>query len=169
MGTEIERKFLVRGDGWRAMARGTLIRQGYLVSLRERSVRVRIFGNAAFLTVKGEKSGLVRAEYEYAIPVADAAEMLDQLCERPLIEKTRYAVSHDGIDWIVDVFEGDNAGLVLAEVELETADQLITLPDWLGPEVSSDPRYLNVNLVARPYRTWPAAEKLSTGAAAPIS
>lgn len=159
MAIEIERKFLVAGDGWRAGAHGLVIRQGYICSHRDKVVRVRIFGGDAFITVKGEKSGLARAEYEYPIPLADAAEMLDGLCQRPLVEKTRYAVDHAGTEWVVDVFEGDNAGLTVAEVELTSEDEAVALPPWLGREVSADPRFLNVNLAARPFATWPAAER----------
>lgn len=154
MGTEIERKFLLRDDSWRRGARGTRCRQGYLSSARERTVRVRTIDDRGFLTVKGITAGASRAEYEYEIPADDAKQMLDTLCERPLIEKTRFKVEHDGLVWEVDEFFGDNEGLVVAEVELRSADQAFRLPPWAGQEVTGDPRYFNSNLVKHPYRTW---------------
>ncbi len=154
MGTEIERKFLVRGDGWRKGARGERFRQGYLTTDPERTVRVRVAGDRALLTVKGPSRGLVRAEFEYPIPMADAHAMLDALCLAPLIEKVRYRVEYAGRVWEVDEFLGDNHGLVLAEVELDAADAEVDLPPWAGREVSDDPRYYNANLVANPYTRW---------------
>jgi Uncharacterized protein conserved in bacteria len=154
MAIETERKFLVNGSGWRQGASSMLLKQGYISDDSRVAVRVRIAGNEAFLTIKGAKSGFSRLEYEYAIPVTDADEMLNQLCQRPLIEKTRYTLDHDGIEWIVDEFAGDNEGLIVAEVELESEDQAVALPDWAGDEVTDDPRYLNVNLVKHPYRSW---------------
>ena len=145
MPVEIERKFLVIGEAWRGQGRVVRIRQGYLASSESLSVRVRQAGPRGFLTVKGG-SGLVRAEYEYEIPFEEAAEMLDRLCRRPLIEKQRHVLELDGIEWVVDEFEGDLAGLVLAEVELEHADQRVALLGWLGREVTDDPRYLNASL-----------------------
>ena len=154
MGTEIERKFLVADDRWRDGAEGIHFRQGYLSTAEERNVRVRIRGDRALLTVKGRGEGLVRLEFEYEIPLADARQLLDELCERPLIEKVRYRVPFGGLTWEVDEFEGDNAGLIVAEVELEDEAQEIELPPWVGEEVSADPRYLNANLVRRPYGSW---------------
>ncbi len=154
MAQEIERKFLVTGDAWRAGADGTVYRQGYLSTVTERTVRVRRAGEKGYLTVKGISVGASRAEFEYEIPVADADQLLDGLCKRPLIEKTRYRVAHQGLVWEVDVFAGDNAGLVVAEVELEDEAQEVPLPDWVGAEVTGDARYFNANLVARPYATW---------------
>ena len=154
MGLEIERKFLVTGTAWRVLAAGVLTRQGYLSSAAERTVRVRIAGDQGFLTVKGKSRGLSRAEFEYAIPVEDAAAMLDGLCEKPLIEKTRYLVPFGAHTWEVDEFHGANAGLVVAEVELASADDEPALPPWVGREVSLDPRYFNTNLVKRPFTTW---------------
>lgn len=160
MGTEIERKFLVVDDAWQtAGATGLKIRQGYLCAHRDRAVRVRTYGDEAFITVKGERAGLVRAEFEYPIPLADAAEMLDALCQPPLIDKTRYTLRHAGTEWEIDVFAGDNAGLTVAEVELASEDETVPLPPWVGREVSDDPRFLNVSLAARPFATWPAAER----------
>ena len=158
MATEIERKFLIKHAGWRVHAdSGTAFRQGYLCREVGRTVRVRLAGTQAYLTIKGETIGLARAEYEYAIPAADAIYMLDQLCERPLIEKTRYLVPYAGLTWEVDVFEGDNAGLIIAEIELVLAEQTVALPDWIGQEVSDDPRYYNANLVEQPFSRWGAA------------
>ncbi len=154
MGTEIERKFLVRGDGWRQGAAGTRYRQGYLSTAAERNVRVRLAGARGFLTVKGRAEGLTRLEFEYEIPAADAERLLDELCRKPLIEKTRFVVEHRGATWEIDEFEGVNAGLVVAEVELEDEDQEVDLPPWVGAEVSEDPRYLNASLVDKPFATW---------------
>ncbi|MBX3707783.1 MAG: CYTH domain-containing protein [Pseudomonadales bacterium] len=154
MGTEIERKFLVRGDAWRDAARGTRLRQGYLSSDPARTVRVRSAGAAAWLTIKGPPEGLVRAEFEYPIPVADATILLDTLCERPLIDKVRHVVEYAGHTWEIDEFQGENAGLVVAEVELEHADEPVQLPPWVGAEVTDDPRYQNANLVRAPYTRW---------------
>ena len=154
MGQEIERKFLVRSDAWRWGAEGLYCRQGYLASDISCTVRVRVLGDKGFLTVKGRMEGISRAEYEYGIPVQDAHEMLDRLCPRPLIEKYRYLREYAGQTWEVDEFVGENQGLVVAEIELRTADEAIALPEWVGREVTADPRYLNVNLAKRPYTTW---------------
>ncbi len=159
MGTEIERKFLVTSDAWREGAAPTAIRQGYLCADATHVVRVRTFGQQAFLTIKSGGVGMTRLEFEYEIPTADATMLLDLLCHRPLIEKTRFAVDVDGIAWVVDVFEGDNDGLVLAEVELESETQPVALPPWLGAEVTGDPRYFNAALSERPYATWPPEER----------
>lgn len=153
MAREIERKFLVTGTAWKTLAPGTLYRQGYLSSVAERTVRVRIAGETAFLTVKGASQGITRTEFEYEIPVADASAMF-ALCERPLIEKTRRRIRFGSFTWDVDEFHGENAGLVLAEVELPGAGIQPDLPPWVGEEVSSDPRYFNVNLAKRPFTTW---------------
>lgn len=154
MAKEIERKFLVKGDSWRGPGSGKRYRQGYLSTVKERTVRVRIAGEQGFITVKGISVGATRSEYEYEIPTADANEMLDRLCERPLIEKTRYRIPFGGLTWEVDEFEGDNRGLVTAEVELQHETQTVALPDWIGQEVTSDPRYFNSNLVAHPFSKW---------------
>lgn len=154
MPREIERKFLLKDDAWRPGASGKAYRQGYLSIEPDRTVRVRVAGDAAFLTVKGRPQGASRAEYEYPLPLADAVEMLDRLCLRPLIEKIRYRVPYGGLVWEIDEFSGDNAGLVVAEVELEAEDQAIALPPWVGREVTSDPRYANSSLVARPFASW---------------
>ncbi len=154
MAREIERKFLVKNDSWRGQDAGKHYRQGYLSTVKERTVRVRVAGDKGYITIKGITVGASRAEYEYEIPLSDANEMLDQLCERPLIEKTRYRITHDGLVWEVDEFMAENQGLVTAEVELKDENQKLTLPDWVGEEVTTDPRYFNANLVARPFRTW---------------
>ena len=154
MAQEIERKFLVTGDAWRRLAKGTVYRQGYLSTVKERTVRVRTVGDKGYLTVKGLSVGAKRAEFEYEIPVTDADVMLDELCEQPLIEKTRYKIPFDGLIWEVDEFASDNEGLIVAEVELSDEDQEIRLPDWIGEEVTDDLRYYNANLVAHPYKSW---------------
>ena len=160
MATEIERKFLLANDSWRAQAdAGTPMRQGYLIAASSQqqlkaSVRVRIAGEEANLNIKSATLGVTRQEYEYPIPVHEANEMLDTLAEGPLIEKTRYHVPHGGHTWEIDVFSGDNAGLVVAEVELASADESFQRPSWLGEEVSDDPRYYNVCLVQHPFKDW---------------
>ena len=155
MGLEIERKFLVVGEPWKSLPQGALMRQGYLLASPDKVVRVRIEGESAMLTIKGEAVGLVRGEWEYPIPVADAAELLT-LCEQPLIEKYRYRIEFDQMLWEVDVFIGDNAGLVVAEIELESEHQQFTRPEWIGEEVTHDTRYLNSNLMRHPYPQWRA-------------
>lgn len=160
MATEIERKFLLTNDSWRAQAdAGTPMRQGYLIAASAQqqakaSVRVRIAGEEANLNIKSATLGVTRQEYEYPIPLHEANEMLDTLADGPLIEKTRYHVPHGGHTWEIDVFSGDNAGLVVAEVELATADESFQRPPWLGEEVSDDPRYYNVCLVQHPFKDW---------------
>jgi CYTH domain-containing protein len=154
MGTEIERKFLVRGDGWRAGAPGVLCRQGYLMSQADCSLRVRVLGDGGYLTIKGPAQGLARPEYEYPIPVRDAEELLDRFCPALRIEKRRHLREYGGHTWEVDEFLGANLGLVLAEVELERCDEAVLLPDWVGAEVSGDRRYLNASLAQRPYAQW---------------
>ena len=155
MPVEIERKFLVKGDSWRNLATGSFYRQGYISLAPERIVRVRTIENKGFLTIKGVTKGFSRAEYEYEIPLHDANEMLDQLCERPLIEKNRYKIEYKGLVWEVDDFLGDNQGLILAEVELIEENQEIALPGWIGEEVTGDPRYYNASLVKYPFNKWP--------------
>ncbi len=151
MGTEIERKFLVQGDAWRSHA-GVLIRQGYLMREPARTVRVRLAGDRATLTIKAGANALKRAEFEYEIPRVDAQELL-ALCEHT-IEKTRRVVDVEGTRWEVDEFAGDNAGLVVAEVELAHEDESFHKPSWIGGEVTHDSRYLNSELAAHPFRTW---------------
>lgn len=155
MGVEIERKFLVVNESWReAASAGMRYRQGYLSTGPSNSVRVRVSGDKAWLTIKSATIGVTRHEYEYEIPAADGHEILDELCVKPLIEKIRFIVQHDGHAWEVDVFEGDNAGLVVAEIELGSADEEFTVPEWAGEDVSSDVRYYNQRLVEHPYSSW---------------
>ncbi|WP_299426602.1 CYTH domain-containing protein [uncultured Meiothermus sp.] len=154
MGTETERKFLVRPSDWKKGAVGMVYRQGYLSTDKARTVRVRVAGEMGYLTIKGMAEGITRLEYEYPIPPTDASELLDQLCLRPLIEKTRYRIEVHGRVWEVDEFAGENQGLVVAEVELESPDHPLELPDWVGEEVTHDPRYLNASLVENPFSTW---------------
>ena len=153
MALEIERKFLVKEDDWRN-EQGTMYRQGYLNSDEERTVRVRVIDDRGYLTVKGISRGAVRVEYEYQIPKAEAVAMLDDLCEKPLIEKRRYKIEYKGLVWEVDEFFGDNQGLIVAEVELESEDQVYIKPEWIGEEVTSDPKYFNANLIHHPYSKW---------------
>lgn len=155
MATEIERKFLLANDSWRAAAdNGTRFRQGYLIGAEKASVRIRIEGEQANINIKSATLGVRRQEYEYDIPLAEAEEMLDTLCEQPQIEKTRYLVALGNHTWEIDVFSGQNEGLVVAEVELASEDEAFELPDWAGAEVSDDPRYYNVCLVKHPYSEW---------------
>jgi CYTH domain-containing protein len=153
MALEIERKFLVKGSAWRKH-QGTTYRQGYLNSVKERTVRVRTINQKGYLTIKGISRGAVRQEYEYEIPVAEAEAMLDELCEKPLIEKKRYPVEYKGLTWEVDEFFGENQGLIVAEVELEREDQEFVKPEWIGEEVTEDSRYFNANLIHHPYQKW---------------
>ncbi len=154
MPLEIERKFLVIGDVWRSHATGTIYRQGYLPTQGLTTVRVRIAGDDGFLTIKGATQGITRLEFEYPIPRQDAEDMLATLCDRPLIEKIRYVVHEHGLRWEIDEFQGDNQGLILAEVELTDEMQEIQAPDWLGQEVSDDARYFNANLAKHPFTQW---------------
>jgi CYTH domain-containing protein len=153
---EIERKFLVTGDGWRAGARGVPYRQGYLSAGADArcTVRARVAGDRAWLTIKGRATGAARDEYEYAVPVPDAEEMLERLCVGDRIEKTRYRVMYAGRTWEVDEFAGENAPLVVAEVELDRIDAEVSLPPWVGLEVTYDPRYTNAALARLPYSRW---------------
>jgi adenylate cyclase len=150
---EIERKFLVKGYDWRN-EQGTIYRQGYLNSDKNRNVRVRVINDKGYLTVKGISRGAARFEYEYEIPKVEADAMLDNLCEQPLIIKKRYKIVFKGLVWEVDEFFGDNKGLIIAELELESEDQVIKKPEWIGEEVTGDPKYFNANLIRRPYSMW---------------
>ena len=153
MGTEIERKYLVKGEAWKELGEAVLYRQGYLNSRKERVVRIRTMGTKAALTIKGIAVGATRLEFEYDIPLDDCNQLLD-LCEQPLIEKTRYKIPYGGLLWEVDEFHGVNDGLVVAECELESEDQPIDKPEWIGDEVTGDSRYFNSNLVASPFTKW---------------
>jgi adenylate cyclase len=154
MAKEIERKFLVVGDVWRRLAQGVRYRQGYLSSAKERTVRIRTVGDRAFLTVKGPTVGVTRLEFEYPVPYEDGVAMLENLAEQPVIEKLRYKIPADGFVWEIDEFLGANKGLITAEIELRSEDQPFPKPEWIGEEVSGDPRYYNAMLVAHPYTTW---------------
>lgn len=154
MPLEIERKFLLRSDAWKAaVSESRPLHQGYLNADKARTVRVRVAGQDAFLTVKGPNAGPVRQEYEYSIPVAEALAMM-ALCERPVIAKTRYLVPVGQHVWEVDVFAGANEGLIVAEIELTDADEAFALPEWVGEEVTGDARYYNASLVKLPFSEW---------------
>jgi len=155
MGREIERKFLLRSEAWRQqVGHSTRLTQGYLLRGSTSAIRVRISGDAAELNIKHTVDGINRLEYEYAIPIDDAREILDQVAARPLIDKTRHHVHHAGHLWEIDEFHGENAGLVLAEIELTHEHEDFARPDWVGEEVSDDARYYNSNLSKHPYTRW---------------
>jgi adenylate cyclase len=154
MAKEIERKFLVTGDDWRELAKGSIYRQGYIATQDKVTVRVRIIGEQGYLTIKGPVVNVTRLEFEYPIPVVDAQIMLDTLCRRPFIEKIRYKIEWGGLIWEIDEFDGVNKGLILAEVELSDANQVFDIPTWIGQEVSHDYRYFNSNLVTHPFSQW---------------
>jgi len=154
VGVEIERKFLVTADDWRALGQPALLRQGYLSTDPARTVRVRIEGGQGVLTIKGKNSGATRGEWEYPIPLDEAAELLDTLCPAPLVEKYRTRVTVGNHVWEVDEFLGANKGLVVAEIELAAEDELFLLPDWIGAEVTGQARYYNSSLIRQPFSTW---------------
>lgn len=155
MPLEIERKFLVIDDRWRNDIGGQRhIRQGYLANTDRCSVRVRVGDNRADINIKGMTTSMVRTEYEYPVPVGEAEDMLAGMCRGALIIKTRYHVRHARHDWEIDVFEGDNAGLIVAEIELDAVGERFELPVWAGAEVTDDPRYLNIHLVDHPFKRW---------------
>ncbi|WP_287598570.1 CYTH domain-containing protein [Thermomonas sp.] len=166
MGIEIERKFLPRGDGWRAAAHKVVpMAQGYLNDLAlvdsgamRASVRVRIEGDAAFLNIKSRELGTTRQEFEYPVPVAEARALLE-LCVGGLVEKNRHYVEHAGHLWEVDEFLGDNAGLVVAEIELASEDETFAQPDWVGVEATHAARYYNLALASRPFSQWREDER----------
>lgn len=162
MGIEIERKFLVRNDTWRKLAadRGRPIRQGYLTATQQSTVRVRIIGDEAVVTIKGKSTGMRRSEFEYPIPMADAEQMLASLCRKPIVDKIRYRIPAGGLAWEVDDYFGENAGLVTAEIELQDESQTFDLPPWIGREVTGTARYYNSALARLPFSKWPAADRL---------
>ena len=155
MGTEIERKFLLQSDDWRKEVQSsTRLIQGYLVRGDNTAIRVRLKGESAEINIKHTRDGINRLEYEYAIPLDDAREILEQIALKPLIDKTRHHVVHGKHLWEIDEFYGDNAGLLVAEIELNNADESFDRPAWLGEEVSLDQRYYNSNLSKQPYTQW---------------
>ncbi|MBR8831166.1 MAG: Inorganic triphosphatase [Chroococcopsis gigantea SAG 12.99] len=155
MAVEIERKFLVVGDEWKKSGTAKVYRQGYINRQDGgNTVRIRQAGERGYITIKGKTQGIARAEFEYEIPLADAEDMLETLCDRPLIEKVRYRIPLEGLVWEVDEFSGDNEGLIIAEVELDRDDRAIVLPRWIGKEVTRDKKYYNVNLIEYPYKDW---------------
>ena len=153
MATEIERKFLVNRDLFKSTDKGEYIAQGYLSSKPERVVRVRIKNNRGYITIKGKNVGISRSEFEYEIPESDAKALLE-LCEPSIIIKRRHIVEIDGSRWEVDIFEGENEGLVIAEIELQVENEKFIKPDWIGEEVSMDNRYYNSNLSKQPFKSW---------------
>jgi adenylate cyclase len=164
MGIEIERKFLVKSEGWRrSIVSKREIKQGYFARTPTLRARVRLLDDEGFITLKGEPGSSVRLEYEYKIPHIDAAEMIEHFSMEPTVNKTRYCVKHDGHTWSVDVFSGLNRGLVLAEVELNHPKQPVALPDWIGEEVTEDRRYGNSFLVRNPFTTWAAETRRADG------
>lgn len=154
MATEIERKFLVTGTSWQQNSRAYSIKQGYILAAEHKSVRVRTKGNHGYLTIKAAQSGFSAFEFEYQIPLADAEELLVTVCQPPIIEKTRYVYNYQGSVWEIDVFGGANTGLILAEIELTAEDQAFHKPDWVGQEVTGDPRYYNSRLTRHPFTSW---------------
>jgi len=154
MAMEIERKYLVKNDQYKSSADSAVFRQGYLSVEAERTVRVRSYNGKGFLTIKGKTNSWSREEYEYDIPIQDAERMLDNLCIPPIIEKVRYFLTYADCKWEVDEFLGVNEGLVVAEIELESEQQIFEKPEWIGTEVTSDSRYFNSNLVNNPYKNW---------------
>lgn len=155
MAREIERKFHVRGEGWKEAATGSIrYVQGYLANGEAASVRIRSDGRRAWLNIKSATLDIERIEYEYPVPLADGEDMLERLCEGALVEKRRWFVPWDDRIWEIDVFEGENEGLVVAELELASVDEAFSRPPWIGREVSDDPRFYNVYLARHPYRRW---------------
>ena len=157
---EIERKFLVKGDGWRGRGKTELFRQGYIARTQDRTVRVRVAGDRGMLTIKYRGEGIARNEFEYDIPLDEAQALLDGLDSGEIIEKLRHTFTYEGSVWEVDEFLGANAGLVVAEIELESEDQPFVRPEWLGDEVSKISRYLNVELSRLPYTAWTKEERI---------
>lgn len=154
MAKEIERKFLIKRELWQPQSQGVEIRQGYLSLDPERTVRVRTKGAKGYLTIKGKNQGISRTELEYEIPYEEACQMLEELCLRPLVEKTRYLEQHGQQLWEIDIFAGDNEGLAVAEAELPSEDTALALPIWIDREVSGEARYYNSNLIRLPYKNW---------------
>ncbi len=154
MALEIERKYLVDLEKLGTLENGTRIKQGYLSTNKDAVVRVRVKNDKAYLTIKGSNIGVTRLEFEYEIPLIEANEMLDKLCQKPVIDKTRYLIDYENHTWELDIFYGDNEGLVVVEVELSSEDETIILPSWVKEEVTSDARYYNSNLMKHPFKDW---------------
>jgi adenylate cyclase len=154
MGKELERKFLVKDNSFKELCVGQLYKQGYISINANGTVRIRIVGDKGFLTIKSKGDGIARDEFEYEIPLTDAEEMLQKICQKPFIEKTRYTYNYKGHIWEIDEFHGDNEGLVVAEIELESENENFDPPEWLGEEVTYDIKYLNSNLIKNPYKNW---------------
>jgi len=154
MGIEIERKFLIDIDKIDTLKNGYQIKQGYIQTADHTTVRIRIRDKEAFLTIKSKNTGISRLEFEYPIPLHDANDILNNLCQTSFIDKTRYLIKHEDHLWEIDVFEGSNKGLIVAEIELESEDEAFTLPDWVTKEVTNDTRYFNSNLIEHPYSKW---------------
>ena len=154
MGIEIERKFLVKSDIWKNLGNKKFYQQGYLLIDKSKTIRVRTIDDKGFLTIKGASIGISRSEFEYEIPIDDGKQMLELLCEKPLIEKYRTKIKLNELIWEVDEFINDNAGLIIAEVELKNENQKIDLPEWIGEEVSGNHHYNNSYLVKNPYKNW---------------
>ncbi|OQX60278.1 MAG: adenylate cyclase [Helicobacteraceae bacterium 4484_230] len=156
MGKEIERKFLVNLSLLNNLPEGSEIKQGYIPA-QDVTVRIRIMDNKAYLTLKGKSKGITRSEFEYSIPINDAKAMLEELCTPPIIEKTRHKINFEDHIWELDIFKGDNGGLVMAEVELKSENETLRVPPWVTKEVSGDRRYFNANLRINPYMNWDKA------------
>lgn len=155
MATEIEHKFLLKNENWRKeVSHCVVYKQGYLSSQSTSSIRVRISNREAWLNIKSATIGTQRSEYEYEIPLSDAQEILDNLCFKPVIEKTRHFVKYENHLWEIDEFDGENAGLIVAEIELNSLNENFTKPDWIGEDVTQDVRYYNNNLAKTPYSQW---------------
>ena len=154
MGLEIERKFLLKNNSWKKEVKETIsIRQGYLNSEIERTIRIRIQGERGVLTIKGKNQNVTRKEFEYQIPLDDALHLIS-MCEKPIIEKTRFLIPSNRSTWEIDVFDGENKGLVIAEIELSSEEESFDIPNWLGKEVSSESKYYNSSLITNPYSKW---------------
>ena len=154
MAKEIERKFLIDISGVKSIGSGSWIKQGYISTTDNTAVRIRVTGTVAYLTLKGENQGATRPEFEYEIPIEDANEIIKELCSGPVIDKTRYLVEYGSHTWEIDVFHGDNDGLIVAEVELESETEEVDLPKWVINEVTGEVKYYNTSLLDNPFNKW---------------
>ena len=154
MAKEIERKFLIDISGVESIGSGSRIKQGYISTTDNTAVRIRVSGTVAYLTLKGENQGATRPEFEYEIPIEDANEIIKELCSGPVIDKTRYLVEYGSHTWEIDVFHGDNDGLIVAEVELESETEEVDLPKWVINEVTGEVKYYNISLLDNPFNKW---------------